>query len=210
MFLDHALVRGEYRTRGAFQEKNRELLAELARLRDKARRSDMLADDGALLALFDRRVPETVVNGKTFEAWRESAEKDDPNALLLSMEDVLASDPGLLPADYPDALTLHGVTLPLDVPVRRPRPTTTGSRITIPLVLLPQIEPGELDWTIPAWQKDKIAALLHELPRPLRRELGSIPELAKTLAAQLDSVPRADGSGAGGGRRGGVRRERPR
>lgn len=184
MFLEHALVRGEYRTRGAFQEKNRELLAELARLRDKARRSDMLADDGALLALFDRRVPETVVNGKTFEAWRESAEKDDPNALLLSMEDVLASDPGLLPADYPDALTLHGVTLPLAY-LFAPSADDDGITITIPLVLLPQIQPGELDWTIPAWQKDKIAALLHSLPRPLRRELGSIPELAKTLASQL-------------------------
>ena len=57
MFLDHALVRGEYQTRGAFQEKNHELLDEVARLRDKARRSDMLADDDALLAFFDRRVP---------------------------------------------------------------------------------------------------------------------------------------------------------
>ena len=57
MFLDHALVRGEYRTRGAFQEKNRALFEEVARLRDKARRSDMMADDEALFAFFDRRVP---------------------------------------------------------------------------------------------------------------------------------------------------------
>ncbi len=35
MFLDHALVRGEYRTTGTFHAKNGELLAEVARLRDK-------------------------------------------------------------------------------------------------------------------------------------------------------------------------------
>ncbi|HWO11574.1 MAG TPA: ATP-dependent RNA helicase HrpA, partial [Polyangiaceae bacterium] len=35
MFLEHALVRGEYESRGAFQAKNRALLAEVSRLRDK-------------------------------------------------------------------------------------------------------------------------------------------------------------------------------
>lgn len=184
MFIDHALVRGEYWTRGAFQEKNRELLAEVARLKDKARRSDMLADDEALVAVFDRRVPATVVNGKTFEAWRELAEKDDPGALLLSLEDVLAGDPSLVPAHYPDALTLHGVRLPLSYRFDPPA-DDDGVTITVPLALLPQIDPGELDWTIPAWHRDKIAAMLHELPRSIRRELGPIAELADTAAARL-------------------------
>ena len=57
MFIEHALVRGEYKSRGLFQEKNKQLLQEVARLRDKARQSDMLADDELLLSFFDRRVP---------------------------------------------------------------------------------------------------------------------------------------------------------
>jgi ATP-dependent helicase HrpA len=184
IFLDHALVRGEYRSRGAFQEKNRELLADLARLRDKARRSDMMADADALLAIFERRVPEHVVDGKSFEAWREVAEKENPSALLLSLEDVLASDPGLFPADYPDVVKLHGV----DVPVAYrfdPSAEDDGITLTIPLVLLPQIDPRELDWTIHGWQKEKILALLHELPRAMRRELGAIPEFAEAVASRL-------------------------
>ncbi len=174
MFLEHALVRGEYRTRGSFQEKNRELYAEVARLRDKARRSDMIADDGALLTVFDQRVPASVVNGKTFEAWRESAEKDDPGALVLSLEDVLAGDPGLVPGDYPDTVTLHGVRLPVTY-LFDPSADDDGITVTVPLALLPQIDPGELDWTIPAWHREKIAALLYELPKAVRRELCSIP-----------------------------------
>jgi ATP-dependent helicase HrpA len=184
MFLDHALVRGEYRTRGAFQEKNRELIASVARLRDKARRSDMLADDDALIAVFDRRVPAHVVNGHTFEVWRATAEKEDPRALLLSMEDVLASDPSLLPTDYPDTVTLHGVAIPVSYRFD-PSADDDGITLSVPLVLLPQIDPGELDWTIPGGHAEKIAALLHELPRGTRRELGSIPELAEVLAAEL-------------------------
>lgn len=184
MFLDHALVRGEYRTAGAFHQKNGELLAEVARLRDKARRSDMLADDDALLAFFDQRVPAEVVNGKTFEAWRERAEKDDPNVLLLSLEDVLRGDQGLVAADYPDAVTLHGAKVAVSYRFD-PSADDDGITLVVPLVLLPQLDPGELDWTIPGWHRDKIAALLYELPKALRRELGDVPTLAGELAVLL-------------------------
>jgi ATP-dependent helicase HrpA len=184
MFLDHALVRGEYRTRGAFQAKNAELLAEVARLRDKARRSDMMADDGALLGVFDQRVPPDIMNGTMFEAWREVAEKENPRVLVLTLEDVLAGDPSLSPRDYPDVVTLHGVDLAVTYRFD-PQAHDDGITLTVPLVLLPQIDPVELDWTIPGWHREKIAALLHELPKALRRELGSIPELSEGLAADL-------------------------
>lgn len=184
MFLDHALVRGEYRTRGAFQDENRALLAEVSRLRDKARRSDMLADDDALLAFFDARVPGDVVNGKIFEAWREGAEAKDPSVLRLSIEDVLTDDQGLSPDDYPDVVTLHGARIPVAYRFD-PSADDDGITLTIPLVLLPQLDPGELDWTIPGWHRDKITALLYELPRAIRRELGDLPELARALAARL-------------------------
>ena len=185
MFLDHALVRGEYQTRGSFQAKNQELLSEVARLRNKARRSDMLADDDALLAFFDRRVSPDVVNGKTFEAWREEAEKQDPKVLHLALEDVLTGDDELSPASYPDVVTLHGAQVRVDY-LFDPSADDDGITLTVPLVLLPQLDPGELDWTIPGWHQEKIAALLYELPRNVRRDLGEkIPELARTLAPDL-------------------------
>ncbi len=184
MFLDHALVRGEFKTRGVFQERNREVLATVARLRDKARRSDMLVDDDALLTFFDRRVPLDVVNGKTFEAWREEVELQRPDALFLSVEDVLAGEADLVPADYPDTLTLHGVALPLTYRFD-PSADDDGVTVTAPLVLLPQIVRGELDWTIPAWHRDKIAALLGRAPKAVRKSLGSLAELAALIAAEL-------------------------
>ncbi|HSY22948.1 MAG TPA: ATP-dependent RNA helicase HrpA [Polyangiaceae bacterium] len=184
MFLDHALVRGEYRSPGAFQAHNREILERVARLRDKARRSDMMSDEGALLAVFDRLVPRDVVNGKTFETWRTVAEKENPEVLHLSIGDVLAGESSLKAEDYPDAIALHGVTL--DVGYRfDPAAEDDGITLTVPLALVPQIEPGELDWTIPGWHREKIAALLETLPRALRRELGEVRDLAAEIAPLL-------------------------
>ncbi|HEU4726975.1 MAG TPA: ATP-dependent RNA helicase HrpA, partial [Kofleriaceae bacterium] len=70
LFITHALVRHEYATKGAFMEHNRRLLDEVHRLRDKARRSDMLADEYELGLFFDKRIPDGVFSGKTFEDWR--------------------------------------------------------------------------------------------------------------------------------------------
>ncbi|MDB4945049.1 MAG: ATP-dependent helicase HrpA [Labilithrix sp.] len=184
MFLDHALVRGEYRTTGTFFEKNGALLAEVARLRAKARKSDMLADDEALLAFFDARVGPEVVNGKTFEAWRAVAEKENPAILHLAIADVLTGDQALSAADYPDAVTLHGTRVPITY-LFEPSHEEDGITLTVPLLLLPQLDPGELDWTIPGWQKEKITAILYDVPKALRREMGDVAEVAGAASAEL-------------------------
>jgi ATP-dependent helicase HrpA len=188
MFLEHALVRGEYRSRGVFQEKNRALLETVAKLRDKARVSDMMADDEALLAFFDRRVSDTVMNGPRFEAWREEAEKTDPAILELSLGDVLLGDRALAPKDFPDTLRLHGAEISATYKFD-PSADDDGVTLRIPLALLPQLDAGELDWTMPGWQKDKIAYFLNDLPKGLRRAIslsgGSLDDVARVLAETL-------------------------
>src|SRR5262249_28308215 len=74
LFTVQPLARPEYATKGAFMEHNRRLLDDVQRLRDKARRSDMVADEYALADFFESRIPAGVVSGKTFEAWRREAE----------------------------------------------------------------------------------------------------------------------------------------
>jgi ATP-dependent helicase HrpA len=184
MFLDHALVRGEFTTRATFHEKNRKVLEQVSRLRDKARRSDMVISDDALLDFFDRRVSLDVVNGKTFETWRAMAEARDPNVLVLSVEDVLVGEADLVPSEYPDTVSLHGVALPLTY-CFDPAAEEDGVTVTVPLVLLPQIGVGELDWIIPAWHREKIAAVLGRVPKALKKNLGLVSELAEVVASEL-------------------------
>jgi ATP-dependent helicase HrpA len=188
MFLEHALVRGEYASRGAFQEKNRALLESVTKLRDKARMSDMMADDQVLLDFFDRTVPDTVVNGQRFEVWREVAERANPAVLQLTLGDVLVGDGAIRPTDFPDTLRLHGVEISANYKFD-PSADDDGVTLAIPLGLLPQLDPGELDWTMPGWQAEKITYLLHDLPKAARREVsqagGSLNDVARLLAETL-------------------------
>ncbi|MEO7731820.1 MAG: ATP-dependent RNA helicase HrpA, partial [Kofleriaceae bacterium] len=168
MFITHALVRHEYTSKGTFMAHNRALLDEVQRLRDKARRSDMLADEYELAAFFDKRLPEGVVSGKTFEDWRRTAEAREPAILQLALADILLEEAGeLSPERYPDQLVVRGAALPLAYKFE-PGADDDGATLTVPLALLPQLDPDVMAWTIPGWHHDLLRALLESLPKAVR------------------------------------------
>ncbi|HET9989020.1 MAG TPA: DUF3418 domain-containing protein, partial [Kofleriaceae bacterium] len=181
LFITHALVRHEYTTKAPFMEHNRRVQDEAQRLRDKARRSDMFADDSDQFAFFDQRIPASVVSGATFEAWRAKAEPK----LELSLADVLLSDAhDLAPARFPDRLTVRGVELALAYRFD-PGEDDDGITITLPVAMLPQLDADAMTWTIAGWQQPKILALLESLPKAQRKPLAPLDLLAHELAAAL-------------------------
>jgi ATP-dependent helicase HrpA len=184
MFIEHALVRGEYRSKGTFQQKNRALLDEIAKLRDKARVSDFLQDESLMYAFFDRIVPPEVVNGKTFEAFRIEAEATQPNLLVLGHNDVLNTDERIDPSRYPEFLEHQGVKLEARYRFD-PSAEDDGVTLSVPLPLLTQLDGTELDWGLPAWLDRKTEALLNELPRTYRRELPDPSELTRRVCKIL-------------------------
>jgi ATP-dependent helicase HrpA len=185
MFITHALVRHEYTTKAGFMEHNRGILDEVQRLRDKARRSDMLADEYEVAEFFERRLPDTVVSAKTFEDWRRAAEADDPSILELSLADILLGETHeLSPARFPDQLVVGGAALPLGYRFE-PGEDDDGITVTVPLAVLPQLDPAVLAWAIPGWHEIKLAALLDSLPKALRKLLAPAGQLAAVLAAEL-------------------------
>ena len=185
LFITHALVRHEYVTKAAFMEHNRRLLDEVQHLRDKARRSDMLADEQSLWNFFDSRLPDDVYSGKTFEQWRREAEARDRSILELSRADILLDEAAELSPDrYPDELTVRGATMRLTYKFD-PGEDDDGITATVPLALLPQLDPAVLTWTIPGWHEDKLRALLESLPKPLRKALAPLDDLVRALATGL-------------------------
>ncbi len=185
MFITHALVRHEYVTKGPFMEHNRRLLDEVQHLRDKARKSNMLADEYSLWMFFDKRIPDSVFSGKTFETWRREAEARDPTILHLSRADILLDEAHeLSPERYPDVITVRGATLPLTYRFD-PGEDDDGITAHVPLALLPQLDPAVLAWTIPGWHAAKLEALLDSLPKPLRKALAPLDELALALAVSV-------------------------
>ena len=185
IFITHALVRGEYETKGAFMAHNLRLLEDVQRMRDKARRSDMLADEHAVAEFFEKRVPATVYSGKTFEEWRRVAEAADRHVLELTAADLLLDEVNELSvARYPDALVVRGATLPLAYRFD-PGEDDDGITMTVPLALLPQLDPDVMAWTIPGWHEAKLVAMLEGLPKAVRKAIATnapLGEVARELA----------------------------
>ena len=188
LFIMHALVRGEYVTKAPFMAHNRRLAEEAQHARDKARRSDMFADEWEIHEFFDMRIPDDVFSGKTFEAWRVKAEARDPKILFLSLADILLDETHELSVErFPNALVIGGTTLPLAYRFE-PGEGDDGITMTVPLAVLPQLDPATMAWTIPGWHQPKILALLESLPKAQRKTLGPLDERAYELASKLRPV----------------------
>jgi hypothetical protein len=119
---------------------------------------------GALLlralpqALSCLQLPPSVLSGKTFEAWRRDAETRDRKVLFLSLADLLVEeDRELSPDRYPDELMLGGTRLPLAYRFD-PGEDDDGITMTVPLAVLPQLDPAVMAWTIPGWHRAKLVA----------------------------------------------------
>ena len=185
LFITHALVRHEYAAKAAFLDHNQRLHDEVQYMRDKARRSDMVADELALWNFFDQRIPADIVNGKMFEVWRRTAEARNPSLLHLTRTDLLLDEANeLSPERYPDQLVVRGATIPLAYRFD-PGQDDDGITASVPLALLPQLDPDVMAWTIPGWHQIKLRALLDSLAKPLRKELAPLDILVDELATKL-------------------------
>src|SRR5690606_39516934 len=69
MFIQHALVAGDWHTRHAFAAANRALIEELRELEERTRRRDLLVGDDRLAEIFDRRLGAEVVSARHFDRW---------------------------------------------------------------------------------------------------------------------------------------------
>lgn len=191
LFIRRALVEGEFRTDGEFFSYNRALIDEVENLEDRARRRDILVDEEALFDFYDARIPDDVVNGKGFEAWRRKVEKDTPDILKFERETVLARDAEeVTRAQYPDHLTLEGVSYPLSYHFAIDA-EDDGVTLTVPAAMLSQLPEGQLEWLVPGLLREKCIALLKSLPKNIRRQVVPIPDWVDAALETLvpDSTP---------------------
>ncbi|MGE0607111.1 MAG: ATP-dependent RNA helicase HrpA [Pirellulales bacterium] len=185
MFIQHALVLGEWQTRAAFLAHNKGLQDDVARLEAKTRRRDLLRDEEARFDFYEQRVPVDVVDGMSFERWRRLAERDQPKLLYMSASDLLRDTEDMVPAEqYPDRLATRGFELPLEYRYE-PGQTDDGVTVTIPREGLAQLDRQLLAWLVPGLLEEKVASLIKSLPKPLRTMFVPAPQTAQRVAAGL-------------------------
>ncbi|HAS84353.1 MAG TPA: ATP-dependent RNA helicase HrpA, partial [Verrucomicrobia bacterium] len=130
---------------------------------------------------YEARVPEGIYSGPSFETWRKKAEREQPRLLFFDRATLLAeAGPAADGEKFPDHLDLDGLKLPLRYRFA-PGDDDDGITLTVPLAAVNQVDPKQLDWLVPGWQAERMAALLKALPKPVRRHFVPVPNYVQVL-----------------------------
>ncbi|WP_280510195.1 ATP-dependent RNA helicase HrpA [Nocardia farcinica] len=190
LFIRHALVQGEWRTRHRFFHRNRELLDDVADLEHRARRRDILVDDEVLFEFYDRRIPADVVSVRHFDSWWKKAQRENPELLDFTESTVVNDAAAALdPTDFPDAWRQGELSFPLTYQFE-PGQEDDGVTVRIPVEQLAHVRPVGFDWLVPGMRAELAGALIKTLPKALRRSVVPAPDFAAAALAAL--TPRAE------------------
>jgi ATP-dependent helicase HrpA len=190
LFIRHALVEGDWRTHHEFFAHNRALLERVEELEHRARRRDIVADDEVIFDFYDRRIPEDVVSAAHFDRWWKQARRRQPELLNLSTDLLVNPQTGRISeVDYPDAWTYGELSFPLTYQFE-PGEAADGVTVHIPLAALEEAAGAGFDWQVPGLRQQLVVALIRSLPKPVRRQLVPVPEVAAEVLALLDPYQR--------------------
>ena len=188
IFIQSALVEGDFDSKAAFYTHNLGLIREVQELEHRARRLDLLADESARFDFFDRRLPPQVNSAEGFERWRRDMERSDPQYLYFTSAMLLRADAvSVSKTEFPDVLEIDGVRIVLSYRFE-PGHEADGITARIPLIALPQIQKEWFDDLVPGLLHEKITALIRALPKPLRRHFVPAPDAARHLIPYLHKI----------------------
>ncbi|HWB19571.1 MAG TPA: ATP-dependent RNA helicase HrpA [Phycisphaerales bacterium] len=211
LFIQHALVNGDYRTGTQFLQHNRRLVEEIQNMEDRARKHDLLIDPEQRFIFYDAMLPQDVYTGRHFEKWASHLSPEQAARMRMTREMLLkpersAADAGAFPdaisissgknlaesaagegieSATSDAGTLIGKSsdgLSLPLTYRHaPGEADDGISISLPVELLPMLSPTRLDHLVPGMLREKITALLRGLPKETRQQISPLSEFVDHL-----------------------------
>jgi ATP-dependent helicase HrpA len=184
LFIQHALVEGDWNAAPKFFGHNRKLLEQVESLGAKSRSTSFIVGDSAQYAFYDARLPEDVFDTDSLNRWLKAAGRDGDSQLKMTQADLVDDSDDHDPAAFPDAL--HTGSLNLEIDYRfQPREEDDGLTITVPHDGLPQLDERRLEWLVPGRVEEKLTALIRSLPKRLRRSLIPAPDIANKAAASI-------------------------
>ncbi|MDY6051743.1 MAG: ATP-dependent RNA helicase HrpA, partial [Rothia sp. (in: high G+C Gram-positive bacteria)] len=100
IFIQSALVEGDWQTRHRFFARNQKALAEVEELEARLRRRDLRVDDAALFDFYNARIPEHVVSERHFDRWWKDERRVNEHLLDFTPENLIDEEA----ADYDESL----------------------------------------------------------------------------------------------------------
>ncbi|WP_426110060.1 ATP-dependent RNA helicase HrpA [Massilia sp. PWRC2] len=188
IFIQDALVGGDYDTRAPFFAHNHKLVKDIENLEHKSRRLDVLVDDHLIAAFYDKLIPHDVVNGAGFEAWHKLATRAEPKLLFLNREELMRHEAaGVTTELFPKMLTVTGIEMALTYHFE-PGSLRDGVTLAVPLFALNQIARERAEWLVPGMLKEKVHLLLKSLPQKLRRHCVPLPDYAARFCERTQEI----------------------
>ncbi|SEP79877.1 ATP-dependent helicase HrpA [Basfia succiniciproducens] len=185
IFIQSALVEGDWHTRHKFFFENQKLIREVEDLEHKSRRRDILVDDRTLFEFYDSRIGADVVSQKHFDSWWKKAAQQDPELLNFEKSFLMKEDAQKVSQlDFPNFWHQGNLKLKLTYQFE-PGTDADGVTVHIPLPLLNQIEMQGFDWQIPGLRHELIVSLIKALPKSLRRNFVPAPNYAEAFLARV-------------------------
>lgn len=184
IFIQSALVEGDWNTKHKFFKKNLQLICEIEELEHKSRRRDILVDERTLFEFYDQRISTEVVSQKHFDTWWKKAQQKDPELLNFERSFLINDDAEKVSKlDFPNFWHQGNLKLKLTYQFE-PGTDADGVTVHIPLPLLNQVEMTGFDWQIPGLREELVIALIKSLPKSYRRNFVPAPNYAQAFLSR--------------------------
>ena len=185
IFIHNALVQGAVKKMPPFLKHNMDLVTSLESVETRSRRYDLLVDDSVIFSFFDEKIPEDVCDWIAFEKWRREIEKQDSRFLFLTKSLLVRKEIEPEAFDlYPDAVTMNGCEFKLDYRFE-PGHILDGVTLKTPIGLLNKIDQVKTEWLVPGLIRDKVAQIVKQLPKSIRKKIFPISEFVDEIVGNL-------------------------
>ena len=200
LFIQSALVEGQWHTQHKFYLRNQRALAEVEELEARLRRRDLRVDDSVLFAFYDARIPAHVTAVRAFDKWWKQARLEDDNYLDFNPEKLINEeaadyDDSQFPRQWVQRTDSGELTLDLRYEyaptagvggARTEAAKRDGVAVQVPILFLNQLSPEPFRWQIPGLRHELVTALIKSLPKAIRRNFVPAPDVARAACAALE------------------------
>lgn len=200
IFIQSALVEGQWHTQHKFYLRNQRALAEVEELEARLRRRDLRVDDSVLFAFYDARIPAHVTDVRAFDKWWKQARLEDDNYLDFNPEKLINEeasdyDDSQFPRQWVQRTDSGELTLDLRYEyaptagiggARTDAAKRDGVAVQVPILFLNQLSPEPFRWQIPGLRHELVTALIKSLPKAIRRNFVPAPDVARAACTALE------------------------
>ncbi len=187
IFVMSGLVEGEVDDPPVFLLHNLALRRKVEALEEKLRRRDLMVPAARIAKFYSERLPGVF----SVAALRKLIKDRGGDDAFLRLEEGMLTNYApeeSVVASFPDTVEVAG--RPFRAVYRfAPGEEDDGVTLNVPVSELPAIPPERLEWGVPGWYADKIAALIKGLPKRYRRLLVPVAEKASIIAAEMPRAP---------------------